>query len=111
MISLSGFRVLEADREAVSPPVPESDETWVTAKIGDRWAGRDHYLWLIRTIQIPENWIGHRAVGVFDFGTTGGGGNSGFEAMCYLDGKPYQGVDVNHQEVFFPEELYGKTVK
>lgn len=111
VIPLSEFQVLEAGRELVNPSVPEPDETWGTAKIGDRWSGRDRYLWLIRTIQIPEAWIGRRAVGVFDLGTTGGGGNSGFEAMCYLDGKLYQGVDVNHQEVFFPEELYGKTVK
>ena len=31
--------------------------------------------------------------------------------MCYINEKPYQGVDVNHKEVFFPEELYGKTFR
>ena len=29
---------------------------------------------------------------------TGVGNNSGFESLLYLDGKPYQGVDVNHKE-------------
>ena len=47
-------------------------------------------------------------VGIFDFGKTGAGNNSGFEAMCYINEKPYQGVDINHMEVFFPEELCGK---
>ena len=31
--------------------------------------------------------------------------------MCYINEKPYQGVDANHKEVFFPEELYGKTFR
>ena len=46
-------------------------------------------------------------------GKAGAGNNSGFEAMCYIDGKPYQGVDVNHKEVFFPEifEEIRKRVK
>lgn len=41
-----------------------------------------------------------RVVGLFDFRKTGAGNNSGFEAMCYINEKPYQGVDLNHQEVF-----------
>lgn len=48
-------------------------------------------------------------VGLFDLGGTGGGNNSGFESLLYLNGSPYQGVDSNHQEVFF-SNLTGQPV-
>ena len=59
-------------------------------RTGDRWSGRDRYLWLHKEIIIPESWKGKRAVGIFDFGNTGAGNNSGFEAMCYI--KRFQGL-------------------
>lgn len=40
-------------------------------------------------------------MGLFDFGETGGGYNSGFESLLYVDGHPYQGVDTHHKEVIF----------
>ena len=49
-------------------------------------------------------------MGIFDFGSTGGGNNSGFESMVYVNGKMYQGVDSNHKEVFFDGELCGTDV-
>lgn len=109
IISLKEFAVCEDEQGVVNPVVPVNFENWETIKTGDCWSGRDRYLWLHKEIYIPEEWKGKRAVGIFDFGNTGAGNNSGFEAMCYINEKPFQGVDVNHKEVFFPEELYGKT--
>lgn len=108
---LEEFAACEDRQGVVNPEVPTVFEGWDTIHTGDRWSGRDRYLWLHREITIPENWKGKRAVGIFDFGNTGAGNNSGFEAMCYINEKPYQGVDANHKEVFFPEELYGKTFR
>ena len=96
-------------RVLLNPVVPVDFSGWDTIHTGDCWSGRDRYLWMHKEITIPEEWKGRRVVGVFDFGNTGAGNNSGFEAMCYINEKPYQGVDVNHKEVFFPEELYGTT--
>ena len=107
---LEEFAVCEDEQGVVNPIVPVNFENWETIKTGDRWSGRDRYLWMHKEICIPSEWKGKRAVGIFDFGKTGAGNNSGFEAMCYINGKPYQGVDVNHKEVFFPEELYGQTI-
>ncbi|MDF2923775.1 MAG: alpha-mannosidase [Paenibacillaceae bacterium] len=76
----------------------------------DRWKGRDKYLWLNRKVQIPAAWSGQRIVGVFDFGKTGAGNNGGFESLLYVNGQPYQGVDSNHKEVFFPDEYAGQVV-
>lgn len=67
---------------------------------GDIWKGRDRYLWLHLDAVIPAEWSGRRAVGVFDFGRTGAGGNSGFEAMLYLDGEPYRGSTATTRKFF-----------
>ncbi|AIQ37165.1 alpha-mannosidase [Paenibacillus sp. FSL H7-0716] len=77
---------------------------------GDRWKGRDVYVWLSQKISIPAEWKERRIVGIFDFGKTGGGNNSGFESLLYLEGEPFQGVDSNHQEVFLPAEYTGREV-
>lgn len=108
--NLEEFAVQEDLQGVVNPQVPAEFDNWDTIHTGDCWSGRDRYLWMHKDIEIPAQWKGQRVVGIFDFGNTGAGNNSGFEAMCYIDGKPYQGVDVNHKEVFFPEELCGKTV-
>ena len=107
--NLEEFAVCEDTQGVVNPVVPVDFSGWDTIHTGDCWSGRDRYLWMHKEITIPEEWKGRRVVGVFDFGNTGAGNNSGFEAMCYINEKPYQGVDVNHKEVFFPEELYGTT--
>ncbi len=93
-------------RVAEKPPL---NADWQEIKVGDDWQGRDHYLWLRKEIEIPEEWEGRTILGRFDFGKTGGGNNSGFESLLFINGKPYQGVDSNHQEVFFPEGLVGKV--
>lgn len=101
------FAVCEEEQGVVNPQVPQHTQNWDTIQTGDYWSGRDRYLWMQQEVRIPKEWGESRAVGVFDFGKTGGGNNSGFESMCYLNGQPYQGVDANHKEVFFPRELYG----
>ena len=99
------FVAKEDTEKKTNPEVPTDFEGWKTMKTGtlekeggDRWKGRDLYLWLHTEFTIPEEFSGKRIVGIFDFGKTGAGNNSGFEAMLYIDGKPYQGVDINHQE-------------
>jgi alpha-mannosidase len=69
--------------------------------VGEFWSGRDRYLWLHTEFEAPGEWRGKDVLGVFDFGLTGGGHNSGFESLLFIDGLPYQGVDSNHKEVFF----------
>lgn len=111
LIPMEKFAVREDVQGVVNPEVPVCFDGWDTIRTGDCWSGRDRYLWMHREVTIPEEWKGRRVVGIFDFGRTGAGNNSGFEAMCYLNEKPYQGVDINHMEVFFPEELCGKTFR
>ncbi|OWA37272.1 alpha-mannosidase [Saccharibacillus sp. O16] len=104
------FRCLEDTRQEINPEVPPVADYEGTLKIGETWSGRDLYLWLHAEVYIPAEWQGRRILGRFDLGETGGGNNSGFESLFYLHGKPYQGVDSNHLEVFFNEETAGSTL-
>ncbi|MDP4098332.1 alpha-mannosidase [Paenibacillus sp. P96] len=100
-IPFKELRTLEDEGSGVNPDLPEISGDWGIIHHGDTWTGRDRYLWLSVDAEFPAEWAGKRVLGRFDFGTTGGGTNSGFESMLYLDGQPYQGVDSNHKEVFF----------
>lgn len=89
---------------------PPLEGNWQEVKIGERWQGRDQYAWIAIDTEIPTEWKEKQIVGRFDFGLTGGGHNSGFESLLFLNGSPYQGVDSNHQEVFFSADLAGKKL-
>ncbi|WP_413376543.1 alpha-mannosidase [Alkalihalobacillus sp. 1P02AB] len=71
--------------------------------VNSNWSGRDRYLWLHTTLCIPEKWLGKKSVLFLDLGRTGGGNNSGFESLLYVNKKPFQGVDSNHREVILPQ--------
>ncbi|WP_282936987.1 alpha-mannosidase [Paenibacillus sp. RC67] len=107
---IAAFESLE-DPEGLTgqrPVVPLSlnDEAG-TMRIGDRWEGSDRYLWLAAEVDVPENWKDRKVLGRFDFGKTGGGNNSGFESLLFINGEPYQGVDSNHKEVFLQDNAAG----
>ncbi len=97
-----------AGNNGAYPPTSLSGES---IRVGDCWRGRDVYAWLTREIQVPPEEQGSRALLRLDFGRTGGGNNSGFESLLFLNGRPFQGVDQNHTEVFLPDELAGSTVR
>ncbi|EOS57516.1 alpha-mannosidase [Paenibacillus barengoltzii] len=107
---VEAFRA-QVDEEGRIGARPPKEGPWSTMQTGERWEGRDLYLWLETDVELPAEWKGRKIVGVFDFGKTGGGNNSGFESLLYVNGEPFQGVDMNHQEVFFPEEASGTKVK
>ncbi len=98
------------DEEGAIGTHPTTDQQGTMIQVGDHWKGRDLYAWLSQTVQVPATWSGKKVVGLFDFGQTGGGNNSGFESLLFLNHQPYQGVDSNHKEVFFPVSATGETV-
>ncbi|MDP4097143.1 alpha-mannosidase [Paenibacillus sp. P96] len=100
----------QLDDEGIVGQRPPHEGEWSVMNTGERWEGRDKYIWLKTDADIPADWKGEKIVGIFDFGKTGGGGNSGFESLLYLNGEPYQGVDMNHQEVFISDELAGTSL-
>lgn len=108
-LPLNHFLACEDRREEINPILPGDDSHWKSMHTGESWSGRDLYLWLRTKVEFPASWEDKRIVGLFDFGDTGGGNNSGFESLFYWDGKPFQGVDSNHKEVFFPASAAGST--
>ncbi|MBD1382271.1 alpha-mannosidase [Metabacillus arenae] len=109
-ISIPSFES-QVDVEGIIGKYPPEDGEWDTLKVGEKWVGRDLYLWLKTEVEVPSEWKGKKIVGRFDFGRTGSGNNSGFESLLYLNGHPYQGVDSNHTEVFLPSDLLGEKIK
>lgn len=107
VMELEDILVKDCGGEIPNPEVPEDFSDFKAEKVGMYWSGWDKYLWLHLESDIPAQWKGKDIVGLFDFGKTGGGNNSGFEAMLYVGGKPYQGVDGNHKEVFFGPDAAG----
>ncbi|MDR0656769.1 MAG: alpha-mannosidase [Treponema sp.] len=93
--------VTEEHKDFVYPGFVVPNKTSKKMRIGEFWSGRDRYLWLHTEFETPKEWMRECVLGVFDFGLTGGGHNSGFESLLFLNGFPYQGVDSNHMEVFF----------
>jgi alpha-mannosidase len=85
---------------------PENFPTDKMMCLGDTWQGRDHYLWLQSNVTISEN----QNMFYFDFGKTGGGNNSGFESLLFINGVPVQGVDSNHKEFLIEPIHVGKEV-
>ncbi|OXM83317.1 alpha-mannosidase [Paenibacillus rigui] len=106
---ITGMR-MKLDEAGEIGAYPAEDGEWKEVSIGERWTGRDLYMWLAFAADIPAQWQGKKIVGRFNFGRTGGGNNSGFESLLFLNGEPYQGVDSNHEEVFFAPETAGSRV-
>ncbi|WP_236336532.1 alpha-mannosidase [Paenibacillus auburnensis] len=82
-----------------------------TIRLHEHWRGRDRYVWLRAVVVLPEAKEGFKLAGRFDFGKSGSFNNSGFESLLFVNGAPYQGVDNNHREVIFGDELGGQTVE
>ncbi|MEJ8305469.1 alpha-mannosidase [Saccharibacillus sacchari] len=100
----------DPDRAIAAFP-PEADNSeWAVVPLGQRWEGRDRYLWLRLSTMLPQAPLGFRLVGRFDFGTTPHGNSRGFESLLFVNGEPRQGVDSNHREVFL-DDLAGTETK
>lgn len=102
-IEIEQFFTHDDDGKVGAFPPADYDEK-NTMRIGDYWKGRDRYLWLRADVAAHLPSDGRQVIGLFSFGKTGGGNNSGFESLLFVNGKPYQGVDSNHEEVLFDEK-------
>lgn len=110
VIELENILVRESGAEIPNPEVPKDFSDFKEEKVGMLWSGWDKYLWLHLDAEIPAEWADKNILGLFDFGKTGDGNNSGFESLLYIDGKPYQGVDSNHKEVFLSPDTAGQKM-
>lgn len=88
----------------------EKIENGTLFDINHRFMGRNKYLWLEKTLEIPRAPKGCETVALFNFGKKGGRLQGRFEAMLYIDGKLCQGIDENHMEILL-REYEGKEVR
>lgn len=103
---LDNWQVIE-DKSKMQKYPPKDWAHSESFKLGDSWKGRDFYLWVHQTITVPNV---PNPLLFLDFGKTGGGYNSGFESLLFINGQPYQGVDSNHKEVFLSDDLVGQEI-
>src|SRR5699024_556994 len=101
------FLIDEEGKDGTYPPKEKNSEV---VRIGSSWEDRDIYVWLSSSVLVTSEWSDKEIVVLFDFGDTGGGNNSDFESLLFLNHKPYQGVDSNNKEVFIPSNLAGDTI-
>ncbi|WP_139891902.1 alpha-mannosidase [Bacillus sp. D386] len=80
-------------------------------RLGNYWKGRDRYMWIHANVDSHLPYNNKQIVGLFSFGKTGGGNNSGFESLLFINGKPVQGVDSNHEEVLFDQETSQGSIR
>ncbi|MFD1433017.1 alpha-mannosidase [Lacticaseibacillus yichunensis] len=88
-----------------------ADATWTPVSLGSKWEGRDKYFWLRFSLTVPELEQGAHFVLHMELGRTGGGGNSGFEGLVFVNGKPRQAVDSNHEDAYFEDSFAGQTLQ
>lgn len=66
-------------------------------RVGDRWGGRIN-AWFKMRFVIPASMKGKEVAAFI---------NVGGESCAYLDGRPYQGVDANHEEILLTKSARG----
>ena len=65
------------------------DKSWPTFRVPGSWGKYDKTFWFRRTVGVPREWSGKPVVLLLDMP----------EALLYLDGEPFHGLDSNHDEV------------
>jgi alpha-mannosidase len=71
-----------------------NDTSWWKYTIPAPWGGYDKTVWFRKRLIIPETFAGKRIGLLLDVP----------DALLYVNGKPFQGIDKNHQEVLLTEK-------
>jgi len=66
-----------------------TDRSWQTFQIPGSWGRYDKTFWFRRSVSLPPEWSGKPVVLLLEMP----------EALLYLDGEPFHGVDANHDEI------------
>ena len=71
-----------------------NDVAWWKYTIPAPWGGYDKTVWFRNALRIPEQFAGKRVGLLFDIP----------DALLYVNGRPFHGIDKQHQEVFLTEK-------
>jgi alpha-mannosidase len=79
---------------------------WRKFEIGSFWGGADVTQWFRANITIPKEFAGKQVALILQIDGWIGQGVAG-EGLCYIDGKPTQGLDHNRSEIILTESAEG----
>ena len=87
-VPLADWKLKEGELSNGASPAL-NDASWWNYTIPAPWGGYDKTVWFRKRITIPEEFAGKQIGLLIDIP----------EALLYVNGKPYQGIDKHHQEV------------
>ncbi len=76
---------------------PEEERDWSHAMIGSSWGGSQEWTWFRAWFRVPPSWADQKVRLSLPLGG---------QAMVYLDGRPWQGLDENHRSVVLPPQCF-----
>jgi alpha-mannosidase len=92
-IVLSDWKMKEGDIPDAGS-VSLNDKSWSSIRIPFQWGKYDRTYWFRQTINITEQFVGKPLVLLLDFP----------EALLYLNGKPFHGINQYHNEILITDK-------
>ena len=71
---------------------------WKPFPMHGRWGGFDQTTWFRMTVRVPESMQGRRVVALV---------RPGGESLAYVKGEPFQGLDLNRDELYLTDKARG----
>lgn len=84
-------------------------EGWTPCCISEPWSELCEYRWYRTRVQIPEEMGGKRVEFRFITGREGQWDATNPQMLFYVNGRPVQGIDVNHRQVLLEEKAKAGT--
>lgn len=79
-------------------PARAPDSGWKAFPLHGRWGGFDQTTWFRMRVRVPDAMKGRRVVALV---------RPGGESLAYVNGAPFQGLDVNRDELYLVEKARG----
>jgi alpha-mannosidase len=92
-LTLTDWRIKEGEHPESAAPA-FNDKSWTAIQIPFQWEKHDKTFWVRRTLTIPEAFAGKPTALLLNFQ----------DALLYVNGKPYYGIDKHHNEIFLSEK-------
>lgn len=88
-----------------------SDPSWPEVPVGGLWGGYNQTAWLLGELAIPQEWAGQQVLLAVRLGNYRAFGFdiliAGPEALAYLDGVPFAGIDRWHEALLLTAQAKG----
>ena len=125
--AITSFSSLLDNDEKNGKLPPGQTSEWQPYIVGESvWTAHDSYFWLHTSVSVPAHWKSKKialvvegisychkgSMRVNDYsGPIAEPKWMGIELMCFLNQKPFQGIDDNHPMILLPEDSVGKITE